>query len=180
MCVRQCLQRPDSRPPTMAFADFCAITPGVNAGRAARRVEGRCRFLRSGRAARPGAGYLVSRVNRFRVVLQSQRTADAAQSALQAASGRQARPFARRKQSPGLFASGLSPGKNANCRCTSAAFPVGCVPVGFAAMCQLASHPSALTMRFLSVASHLLHSGFLQTTPRGAALAVGSWLSCSR
>ena len=38
----------------------------------------------------------------------------------------------------------ISPGKNANYRCTSAAFTVGCVPVGFAAMCQLASHPSAL------------------------------------
>ena len=71
----------------------------------------------------------------------------------------------------------ISPGKNANCRCTSAAFTVGCVPVGFAVMCQLASHPSAFTMRFLSVASHLLHSGFLRTFPRGSALAVGSWLS---
>jgi hypothetical protein len=49
--------------------------------------------------------------------------------------------------------------------------------VGFAAMCQLASHPSALTMRFLSVASHLLHSGFLQTMPHDIALAFGSWLS---
>ena len=38
----------------------------------------------------------------------------------------------------------ISPGKSANCRCTSAAFTVGCVPVGFAAMCQLASHPWAL------------------------------------
>ena len=43
--------------------------------------------------------------------------------------------------------------KNANCRCVSgvgapspisAAFTAGCVPVGFAVMCQLASHPSAL------------------------------------
>ena len=49
--------------------------------------------------------------------------------------------------------------------------------MGFAAMCQLASHPSALTMRFLSVASHLLHSGFLQTMPHDIALAFGSWLS---
>jgi hypothetical protein len=32
-------------------------------------------------------------------------------------------------------------------------------------------------MRFLSVASHLLHSGFLQTMPRDIALAFGSWLS---
>ena len=73
----------------------------------------------------------------------------------------------------------ISPGKNANYRCTSAAFTVACVPVGFAVQCQLASHPSALTMRFLSVASHLLHSGFLRTIPRGFALAFGSWLSCS-
>ena len=49
--------------------------------------------------------------------------------------------------------------------------------MGFAVMCQLASHPSALTMRFLFVASHLLHSGFLQTIPRGLALAFGPWLS---
>jgi hypothetical protein len=71
----------------------------------------------------------------------------------------------------------ISPGKDANCRCTSAAFTVGRVPLGFAVMCQLASQPSALTMRFLSVASHLLHSGFLRTCPRGIALAFGSWLS---
>ena len=71
----------------------------------------------------------------------------------------------------------ISPAKNGNYRCTSAAFTVGCVPVGFAAMCQLASHPSALTMRFLSVASHVLHSGFLRTIARGFALAFGSWLS---
>ena len=71
----------------------------------------------------------------------------------------------------------ISPGKNVNYRCTSAAFTVGCVPVGFAAMCHRQQHPSALTMRFLSVASHLLHSGFLRTIPRGFALAFGSWLS---
>ena len=44
-------------------------------------------------------------------------------------------------------------------------------------MCQLASHPSALTMQFLSVAYHLLHSSFLRTIARGFALAFGSWLS---
>ena len=38
----------------------------------------------------------------------------------------------------------ISPGKNANCRCASAAFTVGCAPVGFAVMCQLASQPWAL------------------------------------
>ena len=49
--------------------------------------------------------------------------------------------------------------------------------MGFAAMCHRQQHPSALTMRFLSVASHLLHSGFLQTMPHDIALAFGSWLS---
>jgi hypothetical protein len=34
-------------------------------------------------------------------------------------------------------------------------------------------------MQFLFVASHLLLSGFLRTAPRGAALAVGSWLFLS-
>ena len=47
----------------------------------------------------------------------------------------------------------ISPGRCANCRCVSGvgapspistAFTVGCVPMGFAVMCQLASHPSAL------------------------------------
>ena len=42
----------------------------------------------------------------------------------------------------------ISPGRCANCRCTSAAFTVGCVPVGFAAICHRQQHPSALTMRF--------------------------------
>jgi len=37
----------------------------------------------------------------------------------------------------------ISPGKNAHCRCTSAASTVGTVPVGFAVRCRLASAPSA-------------------------------------
>ena len=37
----------------------------------------------------------------------------------------------------------ISPGKNANCRCTSAAFTVGLVPLGFASTGRLASTPSA-------------------------------------
>ena len=63
-------------------------------------------FLRSGQAARPGARFLVSRVNRFRVIPQSQRTAKAAQIALQAASGQWPDP------SPGINRpqDGLSPG----------------------------------------------------------------------
>ena len=42
----------------------------------------------------------------------------------------------------------ISPGRCANCRCISAAFTVGCVPVGFPAICHRQQHPSALTMRF--------------------------------
>ena len=42
----------------------------------------------------------------------------------------------------------ISPGKNSHYRCTSAAFTIGCVPVGFAAMFHRQQHPSALTMRF--------------------------------
>lgn len=55
---------------------------------------------------------------------------------------------------------------------TCAAFTVGAVPVGFAVLCQLASAPSAFyavsVRRFVR-----LRSGFLQTSPRGLALAFG-------
>ena len=128
----------------------------------------------------------------------------AGQIALQAASGQWPNPSPGINSPFGLFKSGLSPGRCANCRCTNAAFTVGCVPVGFAAMCHRQQHPSALTMRFAvralqaasgqrpypspgtnrpqdglspGSASHLLHSGFLRTSPRGLALAFGSWLS---
>ena len=70
------------------------------------------------------------------------------------------------------YARQISPGKNAMCPRTSAAFTVGTVPMGFAVMCQLASAPSAfyaVSVRRLA----LLHSGFLQTMPRGIALAFG-------
>ena len=70
-----------------------------------------------------------------------------------------------------------SPQIDAHCRCTSAEFTVGCAPVGLAAMCQRQQHPSALTMRFLFVASHLLRAGFVRIIHRGFALVFGSWLS---
>ena len=134
---------------TMASADFCNLTRCITARRAA-RTDGSLPFCsQSDRAARSRARSFRVRHNQGRFI-----------------------PSATRRQG-----AQISPGKNANCRCTSAAFTVGCVPVGFAVMCQLASHPSALTMRLLSVASHLLHSGFLRTMPRGLALAFGSWLS---
>src|SRR5574337_683591 len=101
---------------TMAFADFCIVTAGVPAGRAARCVDDRCLFVRSRRAARRGAWSLSPGVDR-----PGPSSTAAAPPAAQ-----------------------ISPGKNANCRCTSAAFTVGCVPVGFAVVWQLASPPSAL------------------------------------
>ena len=66
----------------------------------------------------------------------------------------------------------VSPGKNAMFPCTSAAFTVPVVPLGFAVMCQLASTCSAfyaISVRHLAP----LHSGFLQTSPRDLALAFG-------
>lgn len=70
------------------------------------------------------------------------------------------------------YARQISPGKNAMFPCTSAAFTVGAVPMGFAVMCQLASAPSAfyaVSVRRLA----RLHSGFLRTSPRELALAFG-------
>ena len=55
---------------------------------------------------------------------------------------------------------------------TSAAFTVNVVPVGFAVWCQLASTLSAFYAVSVRRLARLL-SGFLQTNPRGFALAVG-------
>ena len=110
------LQRPDSWPPTTASADFCPVTPARCRASRCGVDGGCCRFFVTRRAARCGAWFLLPRCE---------------------PSG-----FCH-LQRPSLAVQ-ISPGKNANCRCTSAAFTVGCVPVGFAVMCQLSSHPSAL------------------------------------
>ncbi len=110
------LQRPDSRPPTTASADFCAVTSRVAACRAVRFDGGCCLFIaRSGQLA-AALGSWCPGVNHPGFA-----TIDAHRS---------------RCRSPQV--------RDANCRCTSAAFTVGCVPLGFAVMCQLASQPSAL------------------------------------
>ena len=93
----------------------------------------------------------------------------------------------------------ISPGRCANCRCTSAEFTVGCVPVGLAATCHLppaachlpsptaslgldwavcsSSPRTSCTPALLhSCTPALLHSGILRTIPRGFALPFGSWL----
>ena len=166
--------------PTMTSADFCPITPHVTARRAVPMSNwgwgwGFAR-LKLAQPTQLSAWFAsgTARPSRYSVAALSPH---AGQIALQAASGQWPDPSPGINSPFGLFKSGLSPGRCANCQCTSAAFTVGCVPVGFAAMCHRQQHPSALTMRFLSVASHLLHSGFLQTMPRDIALAFGSWLS---
>ena len=163
---------------TMASADFCPVTPHVTARRAVPMSNW-------------GWGFA-----RFKLAQPTQLSA-------RFVSGT-ARPSRYSVAALSPHAGQRSPGRCANCRCTSAAFTVGCVPLGFAAMCHRQQHPSALTMRFAvralqaasgqrpypspgsnrpqdglspGSASHLLHSGFLRTSPRGLALAFGSWLS---
>jgi len=128
----------------MAAADFCTVTSCIAASRAVRLDDVAASFFDTRRAARHGTQVLVSRWN---------------------LSGSCRHPVAP-------HAVQISPGKSANCLCTSAAFTVGVEPVGFAVMCQLASTPSALHAVSVRRLAHLL-SGFLQTGPRGPALAVG-------
>ena len=65
LLVSRCsaLQRPDSWPPTTAFADFCTVTTRVATRRAVRLEGGCCRFFDTQRAARHGAWFLITRLN---------------------------------------------------------------------------------------------------------------------
>jgi len=128
----------------MAAADFCTITACIAASRAVFLDDGAANFFDTQRAARHGAWVLVSRWN---------------------PSGSCRHPFAP-------HAVQISPGKNANFLCTNAAFTLSAKPMGFAVLCQLASALWAFYAVSVRRLAHL-HSGFLQTTPRGAALAVG-------
>ncbi len=141
------LRQPDTWLPTMASADFCTVTPTVASGRAARLIVRRCRFLRSWRAARHGSWSLVARWDR-----PGHRHDQAGR--------RQHRPPQVRTRTVGAQAPHLP------------------WPAYRWASLSCASSPRLPrpSMRFLSVASHLLHSGFLQTIPHGLALAFGSWL----
>jgi len=65
----------------------------------------------------------------------------------------------------------ISPDKDVNCRCTTAAFTLS--PEPGALLCG-ANLPGDWALYDVSVRRlTALHSGFLQTEPRGAALAVG-------
>jgi len=75
----------------------------------------------------------------------------------------------------------ISPDKSVNFPCITAAFTLSLEPVGFVVLCQLAQGLS-LVRGFCppdQVRGRLwlacLHSGFLQTPPRGDALAFGSY-----
>jgi hypothetical protein len=62
------------------------------------------------------------------------------------------RPFFVRLPAP--LARQISPGKNARCPCTTAAFTLSAIPLGFA-MLVLAHPQTRPSMRFLFVASHV-------------------------
>jgi hypothetical protein len=65
----------------------------------------------------------------------------------------------------------ISPDKDVNCRCTTAAFTLSTEP---GALLCCANLPADWALYAVSVRRlTALHSGFLQTGPRGAALAVG-------
>ena len=71
----------------------------------------------------------------------------------------------------------ISPDKNVNFPCTTAAFTLSPEPVGFVVSCQLARRLS-LPMRFLSVGSHVCHPAsfrpFLTESPLPSARTFGS------
>jgi len=99
----------------MAAADFCIVTARIAAGRAVLLGDVAAVFFDTSRpallrAARHGAWVLVSRLNR---------------------SGLGHHPVAP-------HAVQISPGKDANVPCASAAFAIPTEPKGFVVMCQLA------------------------------------------
>ena len=123
----------------MASADFCTVTARIAAGRAVRLKDVAASFFDTQRAARHGAGsWYPGGTNPGNVVFQSHRT---------------------RRRSPTV--------KDANCQCTNAAFTVGVEPVGFTVMCL--SCLDSLGLDYAVSVRRLahLHSGFLQTNPRG-------------
>ena len=76
-----------------------------------------------------------------------------------------------RVSSPGRLGRQISPDKEVNCRCTTAPFTIS--PEPWASLCG-ANLPGDSALYDVSVRRlTALHSGFLQTAPREAALAVG-------
>ena len=111
---------------TMASADFCLVTPRIAARRAMPVVPFAAVFARCAAGSRRDARVLVIQFH----------------------------PVWKLRFNSTSHAGQISPGKNAMFPCTSAAFTVVTVPMGFAVMCQLARRPQP-SMQFLSVASHV-------------------------
>ena len=130
--------------PTPAAADFCVLTPCIAARRAARAME-----LLPVRSHEVGQHHLAPGC------LGSSTTVSWFVSIVITPHGAQ-----------------ISPNKNVNFPCASAAFTLPPEPMGFVVRCQLARR---LGLHYAVSIRHLarLHSGFLQTIPRGLALAFG-------
>ena len=135
----------------MPSADFCLLTPYVATQGAAGFFMRRCLFRGSFWDSYPStanghAGFLVIRVNPFRTLLMSL--------------------LPHGKQ--------ISPDKDVNFPCTTAAFTLPLEPSGFVVLCQLAQGLSLLYAVSVRRLARLL-SGFLQTVGRPPALAFGSY-----
>ena len=142
----------------MPSADFWLLTQNVAIQGAAGFTMRRCLFRGSLEDSYPPtanghAGFLVIRVNPFRILLMS--------------------ILPHGKQ--------ISPDKNVNFPCTTAAFTLYPEPSGFVVLCQLARGLS-LVCGFCpldQVRGRLwlarMHSSFLQTVGRPSALAFGSY-----
>ena len=139
---------------TMPSADFCLLTPYVAMQGAAGLVMRRCLFRGSLEDSYPStanghAGFLVIRVNPFRTLLMS--------------------ILPHGKQ--------ISPDKNVNLPCTTAAFTLP--PRTFGLCCVVPTRPGAKPcMRFLSVSSHVCHPAsfgpLLAGTPLPSTRTFGS------
>jgi hypothetical protein len=142
----------------MPSADFCVLTLHVSTKGAIEKIMSCCWLRVSHRDSYPptAAGYawsLVNRIDLSGISLMSLLSHDAQ----------------------------ISPDKDMNFPYTTAAFTLPFEPVGFVVLCQLAQGLSLLC-GFCSpdqVRGRLwlarLHSGFLQTPPRGDVLAFGSY-----
>ena len=142
----------------MPSADFCLLTRYVAIRGAAGFLMRRCLFRGSLKDSYPltaneYAGFLVFRVNPFRILLMC------------------LPPHGKQ----------ISTDKNVNFPCTTAAFTLPLEPLGFVVLCQLAQGLS-LACGFCSpdqVRGRLLlarmRSGLLQTVGRPSALAFGSY-----
>ena len=137
----------------MPSADFCLLTQDVAIQGAAGFPMRRCLFRGSFKDSYPltangHAGFLVFRVNPFRILLMSL--------------------LPHGKQ--------ISPDKDVNFPCTTAAFTLPPEPAGFVVLCQLARGLSLVCPAIGGIRRLArIRSGFLQTVGRPSALAFDSY-----